>query len=122
MASNESAVLWSDNARAASSERAASESRATLPSSVHRWLERRLRECNADLTREAIVSVHCEDETVFIRHEVSAAASTIGFVSHRACSLSEWAHCVARTAKEWRLTVREGQRVNELRIAPVQRG
>jgi hypothetical protein len=67
------------------------------------------------------VSVHCDDEVVFIRHELNASSSMIGFASRKVHSLSEWTHSVARTAKEWRLTVREGQRSNELRIAPAQR-
>lgn len=121
MAANESALPWSDTARAASNERHTSESRAPLPAMVTRWLERRLRECNAGDTREATVSVWCEDESVFIRHEISAAASTIGFSSRREVSVSDWTQSVARTAREWRLTVRDGARSNELRVTPLQR-
>jgi hypothetical protein len=121
MAANESAVLWSDGARSAGNERTTSESRPALPALVTRWLERRLRDGAVDPSKEALVSVHCDDEVVLIRHELNASSSMIGFASRKQHSLSEWTHSVARTAKEWRLTVREGQRSNELRIAPAQR-
>ncbi len=122
MAANESAVLWSDSARGANNERhTTAESRASLPASVTRWLERRLRDNNADHARESLVSVWSDDESVFIRHEVNAASSTIGFAARRDCSLSDWTQSVARTAREWRLSVREGQKSNELRVLPAHR-
>lgn len=121
MAANESAVLWSDSARSTGNERNTSESRPALPALVSRWLERRLRDGAVDSSREALVSVHCDDESVFIRHEVNASSSMIGFASRKEHSLSEWTHSIARTAKEWKLTVREGQKSHELRIAPLQR-
>jgi len=121
MAANESAVHWSDGARVTGNDRTMSESRPVLPALVLRWLERRLRDGAVDPAKEALVSVSCDDDTVFIRHEFNASSSVIGFVSRKQHTLSEWTHSVARTAKEWKLIVREGQKSNELRIAPAQR-
>jgi hypothetical protein len=89
-----------------------------MPALIARWLERRLR----DATVESVVTIWSDEDSVWIRHEQGASSSTVGFAARARTSISEWAHAVARAARDWRILVREGSRQGELRVSPSQRG
>lgn len=119
MAANETVAGWLDEPRAVqplSSDRA-QDQRAQLPLYARRWLERRLK----DTVSEATVVVWSDEGTAWIRVEQGAAASTMGFSSGRGVTAAEWSSVVARVARDWRMSVKEGSR-GELRIAPLPRG
>jgi hypothetical protein len=111
MAANESSSAWVESPRATSDRGV---DRVSLPASATRWLERRLRESPSP--EGALVVWGDEDGQVFVRHECGGAASTLGFRAKNGHAVAEWTSAIARTAREWKLLVRDGARPNELRV------
>jgi|LNFM01.1.fsa_nt_gb hypothetical protein len=119
MAANESVAGWLDEPRAVQAPVGdhAHDQRAQLSALARRWLDRRLKDTTADAT----LVVWCDEGTAWVRYELGASSSTIGFACGRATSQADWSALVARVARDWRMSVKEGAR-GELRVAPLPRG